>query len=63
MAGLWVCAIGYSRVLRTNARTPMTVLPSISQRIATEIASRESQVAAAVQLLDEGATVPFIARY
>ncbi|MFN0299004.1 MAG: Tex family protein [Burkholderiales bacterium] len=41
----------------------MTALPSISQRIATEIASRESQVTAAVQLLDEGATVPFIARY
>ena len=41
----------------------MTALPSISQRIATEIACRENQVAAAVQLLDEGATVPFIARY
>jgi protein Tex len=41
----------------------MTSLASISQRIATEIAARENQVVAAVQLLDEGATVPFIARY
>ena len=41
----------------------MNVLPSISRRIATVIATREDQVAAAVQLLDEGATVPFIARY
>jgi protein Tex len=38
-------------------------LPSIHKRIATTIAAREDQVAAAVQLLDEGATVPFIARY
>ena len=41
----------------------MNALPSISRRIATAIAAREDQVAAAVQLLDEGATVPFIARY
>ncbi|CAO3378550.1 Tex family protein [Azospirillum argentinense] len=36
---------------------------SISQRIADELSVRESQVAAAVKLLDEGSTVPFIARY
>jgi len=35
----------------------------ISQRIAQELGVREHQVAAAVQLLDDGATVPFIARY
>ena len=35
----------------------------IAQRIATELGVRPQQVAAAVQLLDEGATVPFIARY
>ncbi len=35
----------------------------ISQRIAGELGVRESQVAAAVDLLDGGATVPFIARY
>ena len=32
-------------------------------RIATELGVRDGQVAAAVQLLDGGATVPFIARY
>ncbi|MCP2166370.1 Tex family protein [Goodfellowiella coeruleoviolacea] len=36
---------------------------SIHQRIAEELGVRESQVAAAVDLLDGGATVPFIARY
>ncbi len=35
----------------------------IAQRIATELGVRPQQVAAAVQLLDEGATVPFISRY
>ncbi|WP_054055418.1 Tex family protein [Alloactinosynnema sp. L-07] len=35
----------------------------IHQRIAEELGVRERQVAAAVELLDGGATVPFIARY
>jgi protein Tex len=35
----------------------------INQRIAEELGVRERQVAAAVELLDGGATVPFIARY
>ena len=39
------------------------MLPTIEQRIAAEIGVKASQVIAAVQLLDEGATVPFIARY
>lgn len=39
------------------------MLPSIEQRLAQELAARPAQVAAAVALLDEGATVPFIARY
>ncbi|MDR3428500.1 Tex family protein [Silvimonas sp.] len=39
------------------------MLPSIHSRLATELVCREAQVASAVQLLDEGATVPFIARY
>jgi uncharacterized protein len=39
------------------------MLPSIEQRLAIELAARPDQVAAAVILLDEGATVPFIARY
>ncbi len=36
---------------------------SIEQRIAQEIAARPEQVTAAVELLDGGATVPFVARY
>src|SRR5262245_55186990 len=36
---------------------------SIDQRIAQELGVREEQVAAAIALLDGGATVPFIARY
>jgi protein Tex len=36
---------------------------SIEQRIAEEIAAKPQQVLAAVELLDGGATVPFIARY
>ena len=38
-------------------------LPSIEARIAAELNAREAQVQAAVELLDGGATVPFIARY
>src|SRR6201996_1787930 len=36
---------------------------SIDRKIAEELGVRERQVTAAVQLLDGGATVPFIARY
>ncbi|WP_250002662.1 Tex family protein [Actinoplanes sp. M2I2] len=36
---------------------------TIQQRIATELGVREGQVTATVDLLDGGATVPFIARY
>ncbi|MBL8143124.1 MAG: RNA-binding transcriptional accessory protein [Acidobacteria bacterium] len=36
---------------------------TITERIATELAVRPSQVDATVRLLDEGGTVPFIARY
>ena len=39
------------------------MLPSIEQRLALELSAKPAQVAAAVPLLDEGATVPFIARY
>lgn len=37
--------------------------PSINARIAEELTVKETQVSAAVALLDEGATVPFISRY
>ena len=36
---------------------------SLEARIASELNVREDQVAAAIEMLDEGATVPFIARY
>ncbi len=39
------------------------MLPSIEHRLAAELAAKPAQIAAAVALLDEGATVPFIARY
>ena len=39
------------------------MLPSIEARIALELSARAEQVQAAVALIDEGSTVPFIARY
>jgi uncharacterized protein len=45
----------------TTAPPPQAL--SIRQRIADELGARPHQVAAAVDLLDGGATVPFIARY
>ena len=39
------------------------MLPSIESRLSKELAAKPQQVAAAIALLDEGATVPFIARY
>ena len=36
---------------------------NVVTKIAEELSARETQVEAAVALLDEGATVPFIARY
>lgn len=38
-------------------------MSNISARLATELNAKEQQVVAATKLLDEGATVPFIARY
>ena len=39
------------------------MLPPIAERIAQQLAAKTAQVEAAIGLLDEGATVPFIARY
>ncbi|MDD5612990.1 MAG: Tex family protein [Gallionella sp.] len=39
------------------------MLPTIEHRLAAELAAKPAQIAAATALLDEGATVPFIARY
>ncbi len=44
-------------------KEPKQTMSMIIKQIAAEIAARPDQVNAAVQLLDEGATVPFIARY
>jgi protein Tex len=50
------CAAGWQNVRVTEMQT-------VEARIAAELGVRENQVVAAVQLLDGGATVPFIARY
>jgi uncharacterized protein len=42
---------------------PSLTVKSVNARLAEELAVEVVQVAAAVRLLDEGATVPFIARY
>ncbi len=42
---------------------PDSALPRILPILAAELAARPAQVAAAIALLDEGASVPFIARY
>ncbi|SNY88570.1 uncharacterized protein SAMN04244553_5549 [Nocardia amikacinitolerans] len=48
----------------TTAAAPTGApLASVGRRIAEELGVRESQVRAAVELLDAGSTVPFIARY
>jgi uncharacterized protein len=44
------------------AHDPKSMKP-INLRIAEELGVREQQVAAAISLLDGGATVPFVARY
>ncbi len=46
-----------------SATMTETVALKIVRRIASELAMQPRQVAAAVALLDEGSTVPFIARY
>ncbi|KIQ97837.1 Tex family protein [Lysobacter sp. A03] len=47
----------------TDARHAARVATQIAGTIAGEIGARPAQVLAAIGLLDEGATVPFIARY
>jgi len=46
-----------------EARLAPAVAARIVARIAEELSARPAQVAAAVELIDGGATVPFIARY
>lgn len=47
----------------TPTDSTTTTLASVGRRIADELGVRETQVRAAVELLDGGSTVPFIARY
>ncbi|MEU6329102.1 Tex family protein [Streptomyces sp. NPDC047049] len=47
----------------TASTEPIGTLGSIEARIAGELGVKERQVKAAVELLDGGSTVPFIARY
>jgi uncharacterized protein len=51
--------------MNTPATTPVEqpIAQKIAQQIARELGVRAQQVAAAVELIDGGATVPFIARY
>src|SRR5512147_3264992 len=47
----------------TDARLPPAIARTIATAIATEIGAQPAQAIAAIALLDEGSTVPFIARY
>lgn len=47
----------------TNQQASQNTFGKITQRIAEELNVNAKQVEAAVELLDEGATVPFISRY
>ena len=49
--------------MRTPFLPRRSMLPPIEHRIAIELGVRPAQVNAAIALLDEGATVPFISRY
>ena len=49
--------------LAAPIRSAASIAAVIAQTIADEIAAKPAQVRAAVELLDGGATVPFIARY
>ena len=53
----------HSARLVQNALSDFRMLPSIEHRIADELGVSPVQVTSAVALLDEGSTVPFIARY
>ena len=49
--------------MRASFQPRRPMLPPIEHRIANELGVRPAQVNAAIALLDEGATVPFISRY
>jgi protein Tex len=47
----------------TDSRSAAALARQIAATIASEIGAQPAQVVAAVELLDDGATVPFVARY
>jgi uncharacterized protein len=49
-----------SLIFKSNGRLRMTELV---QQLASELAVRPAQIEAAIRLMDDGASVPFIARY
>ncbi len=53
----------YERHPSRRQEAPLNTAARIAETIAAEIGARAQQVTAAVALLDEGATVPFVARY
>src|SRR6266404_9754553 len=53
-AGRFTCRPGFGRDL---------AVANINRQIAEELGVREQQISATVELLDGGATVPFVARY
>jgi uncharacterized protein len=55
--------LGCRSAPRSGGANEGTVTATIESRIASELQCRVEQVDAAVKLLDEGSTVPFIARY
>jgi len=52
-----------SEISVTTPATPSVDHARILAQLATELGARAAQISAAVELLDDGATVPFIARY
>src|ERR1700740_864702 len=52
-----------AQCIPSSVRGQGIVSTSVHQKIAEELGVRERQVQVAVELLDGGATVPFIARY
>ena len=56
-------AVAYTAPLRFQRPEGTRLLDSIVDQLAAELHARPAQIVAAVELLDGGATVPFIARY
>jgi uncharacterized protein len=53
----------HDNITRLFLKRTRHIMKTIPQRIANELAVKQQQVIASIQLLDDGATVPFISRY